>query len=380
MLRQSSALSPGRRLTMFLFTTPTSPSPAPPAPPTGTAAASPVIDAIRQGAQATGTSFDYLLKTAKRESALDPSAKAPTSSATGLFQFIEQTWLGLVKTDGNRLGLGDEAKAITARQDGGFTVSNPEARQTILDLRKDPQVASAMAGALTKQNRDALVASTGREPSAGDLYVAHVLGARGAASLISAAGTDPTRPAATDFPEAARANRSIFYDKSGRARGVGEVYALIGAAQAGPSASPPLATPATASAGPMDPGYQPSGLQGIFQTGNRPGPLSDAVARIWRTNNATRNPATSAVRFYPKSDIQVATSEPTAEEPAPSSSASAGRDEPAPPSAATATGIQVDIPLPPIRPAFVSDGSRPGGAGMAAKPLYVGLSAKARTP
>ena len=56
-------------------------------------AGSTVTGAIRQAAQATGTSFQYLLATAQVESGLNPQAGASTSSARGLFQFIEQTWL-----------------------------------------------------------------------------------------------------------------------------------------------------------------------------------------------------------------------------------------------------------------------------------------------
>ena len=52
--------------------------------------------AIRRASNATGVDADFLLKTARRESALNPSAKARTSSAAGLVQFIEQTWLGSV--------------------------------------------------------------------------------------------------------------------------------------------------------------------------------------------------------------------------------------------------------------------------------------------
>src|SRR5262245_6389631 len=87
---------------MFLFTT----------PPTRPQQDVPVVDAIRQGAARTGTQFEYLLSTARRESALDPQARARNSSASGLFQFIEQTWLGLVKSEGAQAGLTDYAKAV----------------------------------------------------------------------------------------------------------------------------------------------------------------------------------------------------------------------------------------------------------------------------
>ena len=125
---------------MFLFTTPPAREPAP---------VNPVVDAIRQGAEKTGTGFDYLLATAQRESALDPKARARSSSASGLFQFIEQTWLGLVRTEGPKLGLGDEANAIAAKSDGTLVVDDPRRRREILALRHDPQVASLMAGTFT---------------------------------------------------------------------------------------------------------------------------------------------------------------------------------------------------------------------------------------
>ena len=176
----SGSVPEASRHPMFLFTTPNTAQPSASSP-TGSAAsvpATPVTDAIRKGASATGTDFDYLLRTAKRESALDPAAKAPTSSATGLFQFIEQTWLGVVKNDGPALGLSNAASAIVARGDGTYTVPDAAARQAILKLREEPETASAMAGALTRRNREALTAATGRAPSNGELYLAHVLGAR----------------------------------------------------------------------------------------------------------------------------------------------------------------------------------------------------------
>src|SRR5689334_19512162 len=70
-----------------------------------------VTTAIRDAAQATGTSFDYLLATARVESGLDAGAGASTSSARGLFQFIEQTWLSTLKTVGSALGYGQYASA-----------------------------------------------------------------------------------------------------------------------------------------------------------------------------------------------------------------------------------------------------------------------------
>ena len=52
---------------------------------------------IRQAARETGADFEYLAQTAARESNFDPQAQARTSSAAGMFQFIEQTWLGMMR-------------------------------------------------------------------------------------------------------------------------------------------------------------------------------------------------------------------------------------------------------------------------------------------
>ena len=48
--------------------------------------------AIARAAKSTGANFDYLLATAKVESDLDPNLTMRTSTATGLFQFPEQTF------------------------------------------------------------------------------------------------------------------------------------------------------------------------------------------------------------------------------------------------------------------------------------------------
>jgi hypothetical protein len=180
--------------------------------------------ALRTASARSGAPFEYLLKTAIRESGLDPSARAGTSSATGLFQFIEQTWLELVKEEGPRLGLGAEAAAIEKTGHGTFRVADPEARRHILALREDPAIASVMAGEFTRRNSEYLTAELGRLPTQGELYIAHFMGADGASRLIRHASNIPDAAAADLFPAQAAANRSIFY-AGGRSRSIGEVYA-----------------------------------------------------------------------------------------------------------------------------------------------------------
>jgi hypothetical protein len=170
------------------------------------------IGAIRQAAQATGTSFQYLLATAQVESGLNPQAGASTSSARGLFQFIEQTWLATMKQSGTSLGYGQYADAITKTASGKYEVRDPAVRSDILKLRNDPAANAAMAGAFTKENATLLSRKLGRTPSEGELYIAHFLEVGGAAKLISASSDNPSGSAASLFPSAAHANTSIFYD------------------------------------------------------------------------------------------------------------------------------------------------------------------------
>src|SRR3569623_1005286 len=182
-----------------------------------------VAGAIRQAAATTGTSIEYLLATAQIESRMNPSAQAPTSSAGGLYQFIDQTWLATVKNAGPSFGLGRYAQAIVQGPDGRFDVPHPAARTAIMGLRNTAQGSAMMAGAFTRNNAAQLAAALGRKPSEAELYVAHFLGADGAGKLLAAAGSNPRADAAAMFPQAAAASRPIFYDAAGAPRSAAQV-------------------------------------------------------------------------------------------------------------------------------------------------------------
>ena len=124
--------------------------------PSNSSACAAVAGAIRQASQGTGASFNYLLATAQVESGLNPNAGASTSSARGLFQFIEQTWLATIKQAGSALGYGRYADAISQTAPGKYEVRDPSLRSEILKLRSDPTANAVMAGAFTKSNADVL--------------------------------------------------------------------------------------------------------------------------------------------------------------------------------------------------------------------------------
>ncbi|HEX4533298.1 MAG TPA: hypothetical protein VH000_03625 [Rhizomicrobium sp.] len=183
-----------------------------------------VLAALHQASGATGADFDYLLSTATRESGLKPQAKASTSSASGLFQFVGQTWLGLVKNYGAKYGLGSYADQISKTAHGGYHADNAADHRAILALRNDPQISALMAGEYANATKNQLQGSLGRSVNNGELYCAHFLGEGAACKLIRMNGSNPSASAAGEFPDAAAANRSVFYHANGTPKTVREVY------------------------------------------------------------------------------------------------------------------------------------------------------------
>lgn len=180
--------------------------------------------AIAAASRKTGIDFNYLLGQAQVESGLRANARAATSSATGLYQFIEQSWLGVIKDHGAAHGLGWAADSIRQTASGRYVVSDPAARRAILDMRSDPQTAALMAAEHASDNKAALEHRLGRPATGTDLYMAHFLGQGGAAKFLGAMETNPDRSGAAMFPAAARANRGIFYAPNGQPRSLSEIY------------------------------------------------------------------------------------------------------------------------------------------------------------
>jgi hypothetical protein len=170
-----------------------------------------VVFAIHDASQKSGADFSYLVKQAAVESSFDPNAKAKGSSATGLYQFIQSTWLDMVDKYGEKYGLDTSSMS----------------RKDLMALRKDPEVSSCMAAELSQENGEFLNNNWGGEVGETELYLAHFMGAGGAASFLKAKDNNPMMAAADLFPDAARSNRSVFFDGNGRARSVSEVYNLF---------------------------------------------------------------------------------------------------------------------------------------------------------
>jgi hypothetical protein len=183
-----------------------------------------VVSAIKKAAANTGVNFAYLVQQAQAESSFKPNIKAKSSSASGLYQFIESTWLNMVKKHGDKYGMGELADKIS---DSG-KVANRSVRKEILALRNDPEKASAMAAEFAKENEETLKDNWGGDVGSTELYFAHFLGAGQASAFLKERDENPMQKAAYLFPAAAKANRNVFYDtRTGRAKSMDEVYAFF---------------------------------------------------------------------------------------------------------------------------------------------------------
>jgi len=206
---------------------------------------SPALSREGSGAAAEGRwpdiSSGYLIAVAKAESGFAARAHASTSSAAGPFQFLCQTWLLTLHRYGGSLGLGLEASLVRIGADGRARVTSPETRSALLALRYDPAIAAALAGALTRENAEALAGSLGRPPTGPELYAAHLLGPGQALRLLSASRLTPNLAAQALFPTAAASNPGLFY-AGGAPRSVRDLLWVI-AAKATPDSTPDFARP-----------------------------------------------------------------------------------------------------------------------------------------
>ena len=175
-----------------------------------------VVDTIVKASDEAGVDPVYMMALADKESSFDTEAKAGTSSAQGLFQFVARTWLEMIRDYGARYGLDEEAAAVKGRG-SAITVTSPM-RARVLGLRNDPRIAALMAAELIKRDRERIEARVGRALTTTELYLAHFLGSASAGRFLSLSSEKPDEVAGREFRSAARANRSLFTEKSGGKR------------------------------------------------------------------------------------------------------------------------------------------------------------------
>lgn len=242
-----------------------------------------VVSAVREASERTGVDFAYLMEKAATESGYRTDVRAATSSATGLYQFIDSTWLNTIAEHGGKHGLERYASAIQ-RRSGQPYVADPALKKEILDLRKDPRVSALMAAEFTRDNKEHLEDTVGGTVGPTEMYLAHFLGAGGASRFLQAMRQNPDRSACDVFPEAASSNRGVFFDRdSGKPTTLAQIYKRFAARFDGVC-------------GDVVTGNGPAGSIGLgprvgktASTASPEGRASDA-ASLWRSSTAPASP------------------------------------------------------------------------------------------
>lgn len=179
-----------------------------------------IVERVVEAANKTEMDPALLMAIADKESNFRTTAKARTSSASGLFQFVEKTWMKALKDFGHRYGRAEEAKAIAAE-----APRLPRAK--LLSLRNDPYLSAALAAEMLKKDSAKIAEKVGRPLTAGETYLIHFLGPDDTERFMKAMDESPHMSAAALLPRPARANRPIFYEQQGRRmkdRTVSEVH------------------------------------------------------------------------------------------------------------------------------------------------------------
>ncbi|GLS42213.1 transglycosylase SLT domain-containing protein [Methylobacterium brachythecii] len=174
-----------------------------------------LIEKIIRASRATNVDPVLLMAIADKESSFKTEVQAQTSSASGLYQFIESTWIGVVRDFGPRYGLAQEAATLA----GGATRAQ---RTAILDMRRDPYLSAVFAAEMLKRDSLRIAARIGRNLTGGEVYLVHFLGPDGAERMISEVSRRPDTVAANLLPKPAAANKPIFYG-GGKSLSVSEV-------------------------------------------------------------------------------------------------------------------------------------------------------------
>ncbi len=169
-----------------------------------------LVDTIVRAGRVAGADPTLLMAIADKESSFSTGVKAKTSSATGLYQFIEQTWLGVIFEFGGRYGMANEVRSI-ARSGRQFVVGDSAERERILDLRREPYISALLAAEMLKRDTLRLEKAMGRHLSGGEIYLIHFLGPDAAQTFIATMEETPGASAAELLPRPAQANRPIFY-------------------------------------------------------------------------------------------------------------------------------------------------------------------------
>ncbi len=173
-----------------------------------------IVEKVVTAAKSADIDPALLMAIAEKESSFAPSARASTSSASGLFQFVEKTWLKALRAFGLRHGQEQAVKAIEGGEEQPRVA--PHKRGEILKLRNDPYLSAALAADMLKRDSDKIAEKVGRPLTPGETYLIHFLGPEDASRFIVKLNETPNASAAQLLPKPARANKPIFFARDGR--------------------------------------------------------------------------------------------------------------------------------------------------------------------
>ncbi len=137
-----------------------------------------MINALYRASLKTGVDFDLLILKASMESDLGRHLEAANSSARGIFQYIDATWLGVMKHYGAQLGYANYANAIEFNNRGHATVKNNNKylKAEILAMRYDPDISALVKAYQIIDETAQLRQIKGSAVTTTDHYITHMLG------------------------------------------------------------------------------------------------------------------------------------------------------------------------------------------------------------
>ncbi|WP_176849556.1 transglycosylase SLT domain-containing protein [Belnapia rosea] len=200
-----------------------------------------VAAALAAATRSTGTDPVLLRAIAWQESRFSHRAGNRQSTARGLMQFTEATWLEVVRDFGPRHGMAREAALLSTNpRTGAITTRHPRDLRAILARRFDPRLSAIMAAERLAAEQAGLQAMLGRPAGPAELYVTHLLGPAGARRFLAELNRAPARPALEAVgSDSIAANRGVFFERgTGRMLSLAEVHAGVGRLLAEQGASP----------------------------------------------------------------------------------------------------------------------------------------------
>lgn len=158
-----------------------------------------VANMIAAASDMAGMDPGLMLTVGMMESSLKPKAGANSSTAKGLFQFIDGTWTEVLGKYGNKYGIPKNASVF------------------------DPWANTLMGAEYLKEGARRIQGTLGRPATPVDLYMTHFLGGTGGSRFLGNMAANPNGIAAVDFEGPAQSNREVFF-KNGRALTYAEIY------------------------------------------------------------------------------------------------------------------------------------------------------------